>query len=97
MKLQQLAAQQQQGLAMDSQHTCTRCWRVKPMSIGMLHNVAKALAIGCQLQVHKVVICSQYQLNVYFCTHKHLAHPDMSLVGYMVGAAILSSVANQHN
>jgi hypothetical protein len=85
------------GFAMDSQHTCTRCWRVKPMSIGMLHDVAKALAIGCQLQVHKVVISSQYQLNVYFCTHKHLAHPDMSLVGYMVGAAILSSVANQHN
>jgi hypothetical protein len=53
--------------------------------------------LGCQLQVHKVVISNQYQLNLYFCTHKHLAHPHMSLVRYVVGAAILSSVANQHN
>jgi hypothetical protein len=53
--------------------------------------------LGCQLQVYKVVISSQYQLNFYFCTHKHLAHPHMSLVRYVVGAAIPSSVANQHN
>jgi hypothetical protein len=53
--------------------------------------------LGCRFQVHKVVISSQYQLNLYFCTHKHLAHPHMSLVRYVVGAAILSSVPNQHN
>jgi hypothetical protein len=44
-----------------------------------------------------VVISSQYQLNFHFCTHKHLAHPYMSLVRYVVGAAILFSAANQHN
>jgi hypothetical protein len=44
-----------------------------------------------------VVISSQYQLNFHLCTHKHLAHPHMSLVRYVVGAAILSPVTNQHN
>jgi hypothetical protein len=53
--------------------------------------------LGCRLQVHKVVISSQYQLNFHLCTHKHFAHPYMSLVRYVVGAAIPSSVANQRN
>jgi hypothetical protein len=44
-----------------------------------------------------VVISSQYELNFHLCTHKHLAHPHMSLVRYVVGAAILSGVTNQHN
>jgi hypothetical protein len=78
------------GFAMDSQHTCTRCWRVQPMSIGMLHDVARGMA-RCRLQVHKVVISHQYQLNFSFFTHKQFAHPHMSLVCYVVGAAILSS------
>jgi hypothetical protein len=32
------------GFAMDSEHTCTRCKRFKPMSIGMLHDVVRGLA-----------------------------------------------------
>jgi hypothetical protein len=49
---------------MDSQHTCARCWRVKPITIGMLPDVARGLAGVSHSASH--VVSSQYQLTSYF-------------------------------
>jgi hypothetical protein len=85
------------GFAMHNQHTHVQ--GVGGSNLSRLGCCMMWLGVwlGIDLQVHKVVMSSQYQLDCYLFTHKHLAHPLMSLVCDVVGAAIPSSVANQHN
>jgi hypothetical protein len=69
------------GFAMDSQHTCTRCWRVKSMSIGMLHDVAKARVSTSSLQGGNIKSISAQLLLLHSQTPCPPPHEPSSLCG----------------